>query len=291
MKAYIFTGQGSQKPGMAQQLFPLADAVREYFQLADKVLGFDISRLMDTGTADELKQTRVTQPSVFLYSVIKARVIRDFKPEMVAGHSLGEFSALVAARSIDFADGLRLVYKRAMAMQAACDAQESGMAAVLGLDDAVIELICQSIDTEIVVTANYNCPGQLVISGTLNGIALAKERLMEAGARRVLELPVNGAFHSPLMEPARVELEKAIRETKFKAPICPVYQNTDALSTQDPEEIKEKLIAQLTAPVRWTQIIENMIADGASQFIEVGPQQVLTAMVKKIDSRLSAASL
>ncbi|QQS28065.1 MAG: ACP S-malonyltransferase [Sphingobacteriales bacterium] len=291
MKAYIFTGQGSQKPGMAQDLFPLAGAVKEYFQLADKLLGFDISQIMTTGSAEELKQTRVTQPAVFLYSVIKSRVIRDFKPEMVAGHSLGEISALVAARSIDFGDGLRLVYQRAMAMQAACDAQESGMAAVLGLDDAIIEVICKSIDHEIIVTANYNCPGQLVISGTKKGLELAKEKLMGAGARRVLELPVNGAFHSPLMEPARADLEKAIREVRFKAPICPVYQNTDALPTQDPEEIKEKLIAQLTAPVRWTQIVENMIADGASQFIEVGPQQVLTAMVKKIDSRLSAASL
>ncbi|OWY21909.1 [acyl-carrier-protein] S-malonyltransferase [Sphingobacteriales bacterium UPWRP_1] len=291
MKAYIFTGQGSQKPGMAQELYGLADSAKEYLQVADRILAFDISKIMTSGTADDLKQTRVTQQSVFLYSVIKSRIIRDFRPEMVAGHSLGEFSALVAARAISFADGLRLVYKRALAMQEACNAQPSGMAAVLGIDDAVIEAICNSIDEEIVVTANYNCPGQLVISGTERGIAIAKEKLAEAGARRVLPLPVNGAFHSPLMESARKELEKAIRETEFKAPICPVYQNVDALPTQDPDVIKDKLISQLTAPVRWTQTVENMIADGATQFIEVGPQAVLSAMVKKIDSRLTAVAL
>jgi len=291
MKAYIFTGQGSQKPGMAQELYGLADSAKEYLQVANRILAFDISKIMTSGTADDLKQTRVTQPSVFLYSVIKSRIIRDFRPEMVAGHSLGEFSALVAARAISFADGLRLVYKRALAMQEACNAQPSGMAAVLGIDDAVIEAICNSIDEEIVVTANYNCPGQLVISGTERGIAIAKEKLAEAGARRVLPLPVNGAFHSPLMESARKELEKAIRETEFKAPICPVYQNVDALPTQDPDVIKDKLISQLTAPVRWTQTVENMIADGATQFIEVGPQAVLSAMVKKIDSRLTAVAL
>lgn len=276
---------------MAQELYGLADSAKEYLQVADRILAFDISKIMTSGTADDLKQTRVTQQSVFLYSVIKSRIIRDFRPEMVAGHSLGEFSALVAARAISFADGLRLVYKRALAMQEACNAQPSGMAAVLGIDDAVIEAICNSIDEEIVVTANYNCPGQLVISGTERGIAIAKEKLAEAGARRVLPLPVNGAFHSPLMESARKELEKAIRETEFKAPICPVYQNVDALPTQDPDVIKDKLISQLTAPVRWTQTVENMIADGATQFIEVGPQAVLSAMVKKIDSRLTAVAL
>ncbi|OWY24468.1 [acyl-carrier-protein] S-malonyltransferase [Sphingobacteriales bacterium UPWRP_1] len=291
MKAYIFTGQGSQKPGMALDLCSIADSAKEYLQVADRILAFDISKIMTSGSADDLKQTRVTQPSVFLYSVIKSRIIRDFKPEMVAGHSLGEFSALVAARSISFADGLRLVYKRALAMQEACNAQPSGMAAVLGIDDAIIEAICNSIDEEIVVTANYNCPGQLVISGTERGIAIAREKLAEAGARRVLPLPVNGAFHSPLMEPARKELERAIRETEFKPPICPVYQNVDAQPTQDPDVIKEKLINQLTAPVRWTQSVENMISDGATQFIEVGPQAVLSAMVKKIDSRLTAVAL
>lgn len=276
---------------MALDLCSIADSAKEYLQVADRILAFDISKIMTSGSADDLKQTRVTQPSVFLYSVIKSRIIRDFKPEMVAGHSLGEFSALVAARSISFADGLRLVYKRALAMQEACNAQPSGMAAVLGIDDAIIEAICNSIDEEIVVTANYNCPGQLVISGTERGIAIAREKLAEAGARRVLPLPVNGAFHSPLMEPARKELERAIRETEFKPPICPVYQNVDAQPTQDPDVIKEKLINQLTAPVRWTQSVENMISDGATQFIEVGPQAVLSAMVKKIDSRLTAVAL
>ncbi len=291
MKAYIFSGQGAQFIGMGKELCQKSSVAKEYFDLADRILDFDLSRIMMSGTEEELKQTRITQPAVFVYSVIKARIARDFKPAMVAGHSLGEFSALAATRALSFADALRLVYQRAMAMQAACETQPGTMAAVLGLEDtSLVEIICQSIEATV-VPANYNCPGQLVISGSREGIAQATERLKEAGARRVLPLNVGGAFHSPLMLPAQEQLAKAIRQTTFKTPICPIYQNVNSRPEQDPEIIKENLIAQLTAPVQWIQTIENMVNDGAIQFVEVGPKSVLSAFVKKINSRVSAIEL
>lgn len=291
MKAYIFSGQGAQFIGMGKELCQKSSVAKEYLDLADRILGFDLSRIMTSGTEEELKQTRITQPAVFVYSVIKARIARDFKPAMVAGHSLGEFSALAATRALSFADALRLVYQRAMAMQAACETQPGTMAAVLGLEDtSLVEIICQSIEATV-VPANYNCPGQLVISGSREGIAQATERLKEAGARRVLPLNVGGAFHSPLMLPAQEQLAKAIRQTTFKTPICPIYQNVNSRPEQDPEIIKENLIAQLTAPVQWIQTIENMVNDGAVQFVEVGPKSVLSAFVKKINSRVSAVEL
>ncbi len=287
MKAYIFPGQGSQRVGMGTELLNFSDHSAEYLDIAKNILGFDISKVMVDGTAAELKQTSITQPAVFTYSVIKARITRDFKPELIAGHSLGELSALAAVRAITFADGLRIVKARAAAMQKACDAQDSTMAAVLGLDNEIIEVICKSITDEIVVPANYNCPGQLVISGTRKGVSMAKELLLEAGARTVLELKVNGAFHSPVMEPAKEELKTAILATKFRKPQAVVYQNVNARPTTDPDEIQENLIAQLTAPVLWMQTIENMIMDGAKQFTEVGGRPTLTNMVKKIDSRVT----
>lgn len=291
MKAYIFSGQGAQFIGMGKELCQKSSVAKEYFDLADRILDFDLSRIMTSGTEEELKQTRITQPAVFVYSVVKARIARDFKPAMVAGHSLGEFSALAATRALSFADALRLVYQRAMAMQAACETQPGTMAAVLGLEDtSLVEIICQSIEATV-VPANYNCPGQLVISGSREGIAQATERLKEAGARRVLPLNVGGAFHSPLMLPAQEQLATAIRQTTFKTPICPIYQNVNSRPEQDPEIIKENLIAQLTAPVQWIQTIENMVNDGAIQFVEVGPKSVLSAFVKKINSRVSAVEL
>ncbi len=291
MNAFIFSGQGSQTVGMGKTLCNLSDTSMEYLEIADDILGYKLSELMFEGSKAELKQTKITQPAVFVYSVIKARITRDFKPDMVAGHSLGEFSALSAIRAIKYADALRLVAKRAELMQAACEANPSTMAAVLGLDDAIIESICASIEEEVVVPANYNHPGQLVISGTLKGIEIASEKLKEAGARNVLKLKVGGAFHSPLMESAKVELAKAIEATAFREPPCPVYQNVTGLPTQDPEEIKANLIEHLTSPVRWTTTIENMVEEGARTFIEVGPRPILTNMVKKINDRIVAEVL
>ncbi len=292
MRAYIFPGQGSQVPGMGQELCKLSDSAREYLEMADDILGFKLSELMIHGTKQELKQTKVTQPAVFVYSVVKARITRNFRPDMVAGHSLGEFSALAAIRVLTFADGLRLVATRANAMHELCVSQPSKMAAVMGLDDSITEKICESIE-EVVVPANYNCPGQLVISGTAEGIATAKQLLKEAGARTVIELPVAGAFHSPLMEPARAALEEAIMNTTFKEAKIPVYQNVTAMPTQDPDEIRENLIAHLTSPVKWTQSVENMVADGVKQFIEVGPEskQILQNMIKRIDRKILSACI
>ncbi len=281
MKAYIFPGQGAQFPGMGKDLYDSSEKAKDLFEKANDILGFRITNIMFEGTADELKQTNVTQPAIFLHSVIKALIANDFNPDMVAGHSLGEFSALVANGSLSFEDGLNLVAKRANAMQKACEANPSTMAAILGLEDKKVEEICNSID-EVVVAANYNCPRQLVISGSNKGIEVACEKLKEAGARRALPLPVGGAFHSPLMEPARKELEEAIMNTAFKKPVCPVYQNATALPATDVAIIKENLIAQLTAPVKWTQSVQKMVADGSIEFIECGPGKVLQGLVKKI---------
>lgn len=261
MKAYVFPGQGAQFVGMGKDLYENYPVAKELFEKANEILGFRITDLMFEGTEDDLKQTRVTQPAIFLHSVILAKTLEDFKPEMVAGHSLGEFSALVANGALSFEDGLKLVYKRAMAMQKACELEQSTMAAIIGLEDKVVEDVCAAID-EIVIPANYNCPGQLVISGSMKGVDIACEKLKEAGAKRALPLKVGGAFHSPLMEPARVELAEAINSTNFNTPICPVYQNADAKPYTDPVKIKENLIKQLTSPVRWTQTMQNMIADG-----------------------------
>jgi [acyl-carrier-protein] S-malonyltransferase len=282
MKAYVFPGQGAQFVGMGKDLFDKSPLAKEMFEKANEILGFRITDLMFAGTDEDLRQTKVTQPAIFLHSVILAATLGDdFKPDMVAGHSLGEFSALVANRSLSFEDGLRLVSARARAMQKACEKEPSTMAAIIGLDDAKVEEICQSID-EIVVPANYNTPGQLVISGSIKGIEIACERLKAAGARRALPLKVGGAFHSPLMEPARLELAEAINATIVSSPICPIYQNATALRVTDPEEIKQNLIDQLTAPVLWTQIVQNMIADGARNFVEVGPGNVLQGLIAKI---------
>ncbi|MFK5879621.1 MAG: ACP S-malonyltransferase [Flavobacteriaceae bacterium] len=289
MKAYIFPGQGAQFSGMGLDLYENSTIAQELFEQANEILGFSITDIMFQGTADELKQTKVTQPAIFLHSVILAKVLGDsFKPEMVAGHSLGELSALVANGVLTFEDGLKLVSKRALAMQKACEAQESTMAAVLGLDDKIVEDACAEIDG-IVVAANYNCPGQLVISGEINAINKACELLIERGARRALVLPVGGAFHSPLMEPAREELAVAMSETTFSNPTCPVYQNVVAKAVTSPDEIKENLIAQLTAPVRWAQCIEAMVADGGTEFIEVGPGKVLQGLMRKIDRSVAAS--
>jgi len=284
MKAYIFPGQGAQFPGMGKDLYEASPKAKQLFDQANQILGFDITNIMFDGTADELKETKVTQPAIFLHSVILAEVMgNSFKPDMVAGHSLGEISALVANKTLEFSDGLKLVYKRALAMQKACEATPSTMAAVLGLDDKRVEEICSEIPGTV-VAANYNCPGQLVISGDIEAVGKACEKLKEAGARRALILPVGGAFHSPLMEPAREELAAAIEATKFSEPICPIYQNVSSLAVTDPSEIKKNLISQLTAPVKWTQSIQNMIKDGATEFIEVGPGNVLQGLVKKIDN-------
>ena len=288
MKAYIFPGQGAQFTGMGLDLYENSPLAKQLFEQANEILGFSITDIMFEGTAEELKQTKVTQPAIFLHSVILAKTLGDdFKPEMVAGHSLGELSALVANGVLTFEDGLRLVSKRALAMQKACEAQESTMAAVLGLDDTIVEEVCASIDG-IVVAANYNCPGQLVISGEISAIDKACEVLTEKGARRALKLPVGGAFHSPLMEPAREELAEAINSTLFSNPTCPVYQNVVAKAVTNPEEIKENLIAQLTAPVRWNQCVLAMISDGGTEFIEVGPGKVLQGLMRKIDRNVTA---
>ncbi len=282
MKAYVFPGQGAQYPGMGKDLYENSAEAKALFLKANEILGFDITKIMFEGTIDDLKETKVTQPAIFLHSVLLAKTIKDFAPEMVAGHSLGEFSALVANGALTFEDGLKLVYKRALAMQKACEMEPSTMAAIVGLDDNIVEEVCQSID-EVVVPANYNCPGQLVISGSFAGIDKACDLLTEKGAKRALKLVVGGAFHSPLMEPAREELAAAIESTSFNTPVCPVYQNVNALATSDPEVIKMNLIAQLTAPVKWTQTVQNMIADGATSFTEVGPGTVLQGLVKKVD--------
>lgn len=288
MKAYVFPGQGAQFVGMGKDLYENSALAKEMFEKANEILGFRITDLMFEGTDEDLRQTKVTQPAIFLHSVILAKTLGDdFKPEMVAGHSLGEFSALVAAGALSFEDGLRLVAARAMAMQKACEAAPSTMAAVLNLADEKVEEVCASIDGETVVCANYNCPGQLVISGTEAGIDKACELLLAAGAKRALKLKVGGAFHSPLMEPARAELANAIANTQFSAPICPVYQNVDAKPATDPEVIKVNLIAQLTAPVRWTQSVKNMIEGGAIEFTEVGPGAVLQGLVKKINKEVA----
>ena len=280
MKAFVFPGQGAQFTGMGKDLFDGSSEAQNYFNQANDILGFDIAKVMFEGSAEELKETKVTQPAVFIHSVVAALVSDDFNPDMVAGHSLGEFSALVANGALSFEDGLKLVSQRAQAMQKACELNPSTMAAILGLEDGQVEEICSSI--EHVIPANYNCPGQLVISGSNEGIEIACEKMKEAGAKRALPLPVGGGFHSPMMEPAREELAAAIEATVFSQPSCPVYQNVDALPHTDIEEIKSNLIAQLTAPVRWTQSVEKMVADGAIEFVECGPGKVLQGLVKKI---------
>jgi [acyl-carrier-protein] S-malonyltransferase len=291
MKAYVFPGQGSQFPGMGKELYSSSAKAKELFERANQILGFEITKIMFEGTDEELKQTKVTQPAIFLHSVILALTTPDFKADMVAGHSLGEFSALVANGTLAFEDALKLVSQRAIAMQKACEQNPSTMAAILGLEDAKVEEICKSITEEVVVAANYNCPGQLVISGSNKGIEIACIKMKEAGAKRALPLPVGGAFHSPLMEPARTELAAAIENTKFSQPTCPVYQNVNAKPSTNIEEIKKNLIAQLTAPVRWTQTVQNMAADGAVTFVECGPGKVLQGLVKKIHAPAEVAGV
>ena len=290
MKAYVFPGQGAQFVGMGKDLYEASNEAKELFEKANDILGFRITDIMFDGTPEELQETKVTQPAIFLHSVILSKVLGDlFQPEMVAGHSLGELSALVANGVLEFEDGLRLVSKRALAMQKACEVQKSTMAAILGLEDEVVEAICEEVDG-VVVAANYNCPGQLVISGSFEAVNKACELATEKGAKRALLLPVGGAFHSPLMEPAREELAEAIKNTQFNTPTCPVYQNVTAKAVVNPEEIKENLIAQLTAPVKWTQTMHQMIADGADSVIEVGPGKVLQGLFKKVDRKFDTSS-
>ncbi|OAB28030.1 [acyl-carrier-protein] S-malonyltransferase [Flavobacterium fryxellicola] len=290
MKAYVFPGQGAQFTGMGKDLYENSPLAKELFEKANEIVGFRITDIMFSGTAEELKETKVTQPAVFLHSVILAKTLgEDFRPEMVAGHSLGEFSALVANGALSFEDGLRLVSQRALAMQKACEIKPSTMAAVLGLADTIVEEVCASIDG-IVVAANYNCPGQLVISGETSAVEKACEAMKAAGAKRALLLPVGGAFHSPMMEPAREELAAAIEATTFATPICPVYQNVTASAVSDPAEIKKNLIIQLTAPVKWTQSVQQMIKDGATLFTEVGPGKVLAGLIGKIDKEAATAN-
>lgn len=290
MKAFVFPGQGAQFVGMGKDLYEKYDLARNLFEKANEILGFRITDIMFSGTDEDLKQTKVTQPAIFLHSVILSKVLGEkFKPEMVAGHSLGEFSALVAAGALSFEDGLVLVSKRAMAMQKACEKEPSTMAAIVGAEDLVVEKVCSEID-DIVVPANYNCPGQLVISGSIPGIDKAIEKLTALGVKRAIKLQVGGAFHSPLMEPARVELEAAIDTTSFNKPVCPVYQNVTASPVTDPAQIKQNLKLQLTAPVKWTQTVKNMLADGATSFTEVGPGKVLQALVKKVNKDVEAVS-
>ena len=293
-KAYVFPGQGSQFPGMGKDLYENNPFAKQLFETANDILGFKITATLFEGTDEELKQTKITQPAIFLHSVILAATVgENLQPDMVAGHSLGEFSALVVNKTLAFEDALKLVYKRAVAMQKACEINPSTMAAILNLDDRVVETICAEITQSgnVVVAANYNCPGQLVISGSMEGVSIACDKLKAAGAKRALVLPVGGAFHSPLMEPARLELEAAINATRFSAPICPVYQNVTAQGVSNPDEIRRNLIAQLTAPVKWTQSVQQMVADGATQFIEVGPGKVLQGLVKKITASVEAMSV
>jgi [acyl-carrier-protein] S-malonyltransferase len=291
MNAYVFPGQGSQFSGMGKDLYQSSDTVKKLFDEANQILGFEITQIMFEGTDEQLKQTNVTQPAIFLHSIAVIKHLGDaFKPDMVAGHSLGEFSALVANQTLTFQDALKLVARRADAMQKACELQPSTMAAVLGLEDKIVEEVCASITNQVVVAANYNCPGQLVISGSIEGINEACEKLKAAGAKRALVLQVGGAFHSPLMMPAQKELEQAISETLFSNPICPVYQNYTAKAVSDPAAIKLNLIAQLTAPVKWTQTMEQMIADGATKFYEAGPGKVLQGLVKKVNKDIEAIS-
>lgn len=291
MNAYMFPGQGAQFEGMGAHLYENSVEARKLFDKADEILGFSITDIMFKGSAEDLKQTKVTQPAIFLHSVISAKLLGDeFKPAMVAGHSLGEFSALVSAGALSFEDGLKLVYQRALAMQEACEIEPSTMAAVLGLDDAIVVKVCKETDG-VVVPANYNCPGQLVISGDIDAINAACETLKEKGARRALVLPVGGAFHSPLMEPAREKLAKAIMETNFSEPICPIYQNATAKAVTDKDLIKDNLVAQLTAPVKWTQTIQQMIADGGTDFFEIGPGKVLTGLMRKINRDVDATKI
>ena len=288
-KAYVFPGQGAQFVGMGKELYETLPLAKEMFEKANEVLGFRITDLMFGGTDEDLRQTKVTQPAIFLHSVILAKTMGgEFSPSMTAGHSLGEFSALVATGALSFEDGLKLVYKRALAMQKACEKNPSTMAAILALSDDKVEEICAGID-EVVVPANYNCPGQIVISGSLKGIEIACEKMKEAGAKRALPLKVGGAFHSPLMDPAKIELSEAIAATSFSRPCCPVYQNVSTIGETDPEVIKANLVAQLTAPVKWTQSIQNMIADGASEFMELGPGNVLQGLVSKIDKNVTVS--